>query len=99
QYFSEQFSVYLTIPQAMAFTQAVMEVQNLRPAYWKFLLRLTQDRFALMNRQVLDMFGTQASRDLKALCPNWTPITPRCPARQCFYREVTSNLDDLGPTD
>lgn len=33
----------------MASTQAVMEVQNLRPTYWKFLLRLTQGRYGCMD--------------------------------------------------
>lgn len=29
------------------FLQAVMEVQNLRPSYWKFLLRLTKGRYVI----------------------------------------------------
>ncbi|KAG8008611.1 hypothetical protein GBF38_019849 [Nibea albiflora] len=53
--------------------EAVMEVQNLRPTYWKFLLRLTKGRFALMNRQLLDVFGTQASRDFKGFVPKLDP--------------------------
>uniref|UniRef100_A0A3P8YQI6 Transmembrane protein 135 n=1 Tax=Esox lucius TaxID=8010 RepID=A0A3P8YQI6_ESOLU len=58
---------------------AVMEVQNLRPSYWKFLLRLTKGRFDFMNRKVLDVFGTQASRDFHGFLPKLDPryiITP-----------------------
>lgn len=33
---------------SMLLTQAVMEVQNLRPTYWKFLLRLTKGRYECM---------------------------------------------------
>lgn len=29
-----------------------MEVQNLRPAYWKFLLRLTQGRYDRVSQPV-----------------------------------------------
>ncbi|XP_063344006.1 transmembrane protein 135 [Pelmatolapia mariae] len=66
-------TIIYAISTAICFHAAVMEVQNLRPTYWKFLLRLTQGRFALMNRQVLDMFGTQASRDFKGFVPKLDP--------------------------
>lgn len=32
-----------------------MEVQNLRPTYWKFLLRLTQGRYDCVPQPVSDM--------------------------------------------
>lgn len=32
--------------------QAVMEVQNLRPSYWKFLLRLTKGRCVLVENLI-----------------------------------------------
>uniref|UniRef100_A0A3B4YCL8 Transmembrane protein 135 n=1 Tax=Seriola lalandi dorsalis TaxID=1841481 RepID=A0A3B4YCL8_SERLL len=67
------YTVLYAISTAICFQAAVMEVQNLRPSYWKFLLRLTKGRFALMNRQLLDVFGTQASRDFKGFVPKLDP--------------------------
>ncbi|XP_045546227.1 transmembrane protein 135 isoform X2 [Salmo salar] len=78
-YFSQADTIIYAISTAICFQAAVMEVQNLRPSYWKFLLRLTKGRFAFMNRRVLDVFGTQASRDFHGFMPNWTPITPPGP--------------------
>uniref|UniRef100_A0A671X188 Transmembrane protein 135 n=1 Tax=Sparus aurata TaxID=8175 RepID=A0A671X188_SPAAU len=72
-YFPHADTVLYAISTAICFQAAVMEVQNLRPTYWKFLLRLTKGRFALMNRQVLDVFGTQASRDFKGFVPKLDP--------------------------
>ncbi|KAM4620088.1 transmembrane protein 135 [Polymixia lowei] len=72
-YFPHADTVIYAISTAICFQAAVMEVQNLRPSYWKFLLRLTKGRFALMNRQVLDVFGTQASRDFKGFVPKLDP--------------------------
>uniref|UniRef100_A0A665XE14 Transmembrane protein 135 n=1 Tax=Echeneis naucrates TaxID=173247 RepID=A0A665XE14_ECHNA len=72
-YFPHADTVLYAISTAICFQAAVMEVQNLRPSYWKFLLRLTKGRFALMNRQLLDVFGTQASRDFKGFVPKLDP--------------------------
>ncbi|CAJ1063927.1 transmembrane protein 135 [Xyrichtys novacula] len=72
-YFPHADTVLYAIATAICFQAAVMEVQNLRPAYWKFLLRLTKGRFALMHRQLLDVFGTQASRDFKGFAPKLDP--------------------------
>uniref|UniRef100_A0A673AMH6 Transmembrane protein 135 n=1 Tax=Sphaeramia orbicularis TaxID=375764 RepID=A0A673AMH6_9TELE len=72
-YFPHADTVIYAISTAICFQAAVMEVQNLRPSYWKFLLRLTKGRFALMNRQLLDVFGTQASRDFKGFVPKLDP--------------------------
>ncbi|XP_078122206.1 transmembrane protein 135 [Sander vitreus] len=72
-YFPHADTVIYAISTAICFQAAVMEVQNLRPTYWKFLLRLTKGRFALMNRQLLDVFGTQASRDFKGFVPKLDP--------------------------
>uniref|UniRef100_A0A3Q2VCP6 Transmembrane protein 135 n=1 Tax=Haplochromis burtoni TaxID=8153 RepID=A0A3Q2VCP6_HAPBU len=74
-------TIIYAISTAICFHAAVMEVQNLRPTYWKFLLRLTQGRFALMNRQVLDMFGTQASRDFKGFVPKLDPRYTTVPSK------------------
>ncbi|KAG7252729.1 hypothetical protein CRUP_002539 [Coryphaenoides rupestris] len=72
-YFPHADTVLYAISTAICFQAAVMEVQNLRPSYWKFLLRLTQGRFALMNRQVLDSFGTQASKHFEGFVPKLDP--------------------------
>uniref|UniRef100_A0AAR2INX3 Transmembrane protein 135 n=1 Tax=Pygocentrus nattereri TaxID=42514 RepID=A0AAR2INX3_PYGNA len=72
-YFPEADTVIYAISTAICFQAAVMEVQNLRPSYWKFLLRLTKGRFALMNRKVLDVFGTEASRHFKDFTPKLDP--------------------------
>uniref|UniRef100_A0AAX7UZN1 Transmembrane protein 135 n=1 Tax=Astatotilapia calliptera TaxID=8154 RepID=A0AAX7UZN1_ASTCA len=74
-------TIIYAVSTAICFHAAVMEVQNLRPTYWKFLLRLTQGRFALMNRQVLDMFGTQASRDFKGFVPKLDPRYTTVPSK------------------
>uniref|UniRef100_A0A8C5DFF1 Transmembrane protein 135 n=1 Tax=Gouania willdenowi TaxID=441366 RepID=A0A8C5DFF1_GOUWI len=72
-YFPHADTILYAISTAICFQAAVMEVQNLRPSYWKFLLRLTKGRFALMNRHLLDVFGTQASRDFKGFVPKLDP--------------------------
>uniref|UniRef100_A0A8B9HSX3 Transmembrane protein 135 n=1 Tax=Astyanax mexicanus TaxID=7994 RepID=A0A8B9HSX3_ASTMX len=72
-YFPEADTVIYAISTAICFQAAVMEVQNLRPSYWKFLLRLTKGRFALMNRKVLDVFGTEASKHFKGFTPKLDP--------------------------
>ncbi|XP_012671956.1 transmembrane protein 135 [Clupea harengus] len=72
-YFSQADTIIYAISTAICFQAAVMEVQNLRPSYWKFLLRLTKGRFAIMNRRALDSFGTGASRDFKGFVPRLDP--------------------------
>ncbi|KAM4726753.1 transmembrane protein 135 isoform 1-T1 [Anableps anableps] len=72
-YFPHADTIIYAISTAICFHAAVMEVQNLRPSYWKFLLRLTKGRFALMNRELLDMFGTEASRNFKGFVPKLDP--------------------------
>ncbi|XP_076130192.1 transmembrane protein 135 [Alosa pseudoharengus] len=72
-YFSQADTIIYAISTAICFQAAVMEVQNLRPSYWKFLLRLTKGRFAHMNRRALDTFGTGASRDFKGFAPKLDP--------------------------
>ncbi|XP_019380326.1 PREDICTED: transmembrane protein 135 isoform X3 [Gavialis gangeticus] len=82
-YFPHADSIIYAVSTAICFQAAVMEVQNLRPSYWKFLLRLTKGRFALMNRKVLDIFDTEASRHFKdfipRLDPRYTVVPPEFP--------------------
>uniref|UniRef100_A0A3Q2PSQ0 Transmembrane protein 135 n=1 Tax=Fundulus heteroclitus TaxID=8078 RepID=A0A3Q2PSQ0_FUNHE len=73
-YFPHADTVIYAVSTAICFHAAVMEVQNLRPSYWKFLLRLTKGRFALMNRELLDVFGTEASRNFKGFVPRLDPL-------------------------
>ncbi|KAH0513901.1 Transmembrane protein 135 [Microtus ochrogaster] len=82
-YFPQADTIIYSISTAICFHAAVMEVHNLRPSYWKFLLRLTKGRFALMNRKALDVFGTGASREfhnfIPRLDPRYTVVTPELP--------------------
>ncbi|XP_053312537.1 transmembrane protein 135 [Spea bombifrons] len=82
-YFSHADSIIYALSTAICFHAAVLEVQNLRPSYWKFLLRLTQGRFAFMNRKVLDVFGSEASKNFKnftpKLDPRFTTVNPELP--------------------
>ncbi|XP_035241099.1 transmembrane protein 135-like isoform X2 [Anguilla anguilla] len=72
-YISQADTIIYAVSTAICFQAAVMEVQNLRPSYWKFLLRLTKGRFAVMNRKALDAFGTNASRDFHGFIPKLDP--------------------------
>ncbi|XP_003219401.1 transmembrane protein 135 [Anolis carolinensis] len=87
-YFPHADSIIYAVSTAICFQAAVMEVQNLRPSYWKFLLRLTKGRFALMNRKVLDVFGTEASMHFKdfipKLDPRYTVVPPEIPVVQSW---------------
>ncbi|XP_064890675.1 transmembrane protein 135 isoform X2 [Columba livia] len=82
-YFPHADSIIYAISTSICFQAAVMEVQSLRPSYWKFLLRLTKGRFALMNRKALDVFGTEASKNFKdftpKLDPRYTVVPPELP--------------------
>nr|XP_006007168.1 PREDICTED: transmembrane protein 135 isoform X2 [Latimeria chalumnae] len=72
-YFPQADTIIYAVSTAICFQAAVMEVQNLRPSYWKFLLRLTKGRFALMNRKALDVFGSEASKNFKGFIPKLDP--------------------------
>nr|XP_031537296.1 transmembrane protein 135 isoform X1 [Vicugna pacos] len=82
-YFPHADTIIYTISTAICFQAAIMEVQNLRPSYWKFLLRLTKGRFAVMNRKALDVFGTSASKHFQdftpRLDPRYTIVPPESP--------------------
>ncbi|XP_023414303.2 transmembrane protein 135 isoform X1 [Loxodonta africana] len=82
-YFPHADTIIYSISTAICFQAAVMEVQTLRPSYWKFLLRLTKGKFATMNRKVLDVFGTSASKHFQdfipRLDPRYTTVAPELP--------------------
>ncbi|BFZ09258.1 hypothetical protein BsWGS_12296 [Bradybaena similaris] len=52
---------------------AVVEPHTLRPGYWKFLLRITNNRFAFMNRKLLDVFGVKSSKLRPDYWPDYVP--------------------------
>ncbi|CAL1534635.1 unnamed protein product [Lymnaea stagnalis] len=58
---------------AFIFHAAVMEPHTLRPGYWKFLLRVTDNKFALMNRHLLDVFGVKSSKIQPDYWPQYDP--------------------------
>ncbi|GFR95400.1 transmembrane protein 135 [Elysia marginata] len=58
---------------AFIFHAAVMEPHTLRPGYWKFLLRVTGNRFAMMNRRLLDVFGVNSSKIAPDYWPDYDP--------------------------
>ncbi|ELU03626.1 hypothetical protein CAPTEDRAFT_148469 [Capitella teleta] len=62
-----------SVSTAFVFHAAVFEPHNLRPAYWRFLLRLTRNRFGEMNRHILDEFGTKASTLYPKFWPDFDP--------------------------
>lgn len=45
--------IIYSLSTALVFHAAVVEPHNLRPAYWRFLLNVTGNKFAMMNRQIL----------------------------------------------
>lgn len=49
---------------SVLFHAAVLEPQNLRPSYWKFLHSLSGGRIAVMDRECLDAFGMDTSKYL-----------------------------------
>ncbi|XP_046374302.2 transmembrane protein 135-like isoform X2 [Haliotis rufescens] len=69
-----------SVSTAVAFHAAVLEPHTLRPAYWKFLIRVTHEKFRHMNRRLLDVFGVQSSLMFPDDWPNYDPrftnITP-----------------------
>lgn len=49
---------------AMLFHAALVEPDNLRLSYWRFLMGLSGGRVASMDRQPIDKFGLDTSRQL-----------------------------------
>ncbi|XP_070190113.1 transmembrane protein 135-like isoform X2 [Littorina saxatilis] len=58
---------------AFVFHAAVLEPHALRPAYWKWLLRVTRNKFSNMNRRLLDVFGTESSKMFPYFWPKYDP--------------------------
>ncbi|XP_076237939.1 transmembrane protein 135 [Calliopsis andreniformis] len=49
---------------ALLFHVAILEPQNLRSSYWKFLCTISGERIAAMSRVPLDQFGLESSKHL-----------------------------------
>lgn len=41
--------------------KALYEPHNIRPAYWRFLVKISDNKFAEVNRHLLDAFGVGSS--------------------------------------
>ncbi|KAJ9594711.1 hypothetical protein L9F63_013985 [Diploptera punctata] len=62
---------------AVLFHAAVLEPQNLRPSYWKFLHGLSGGRISAMDRKCLDAFGLGTSQSLaETLVKTHTHLVP-----------------------
>ena len=56
------FDVILyTLSTAFVLWVGLYEPHNLRYAYWKFLIKVSNNKFGTINREMLDVFGTNAS--------------------------------------
>ncbi|XP_013419785.1 transmembrane protein 135 isoform X2 [Lingula anatina] len=63
-----------SISTSILFHATVFEAHSIRPAYWRWLLKITGGKFAMINRKLLDIYGTQASK----LYPDFVPkLDPR----------------------
>ncbi|XP_060067446.1 transmembrane protein 135-like [Ylistrum balloti] len=63
--------IIYSISTAFVFHTAVVEPHNLRPAYWNFLLRVTGNKFALMNRQLIEPFVPGSAKLFPDFWPNY----------------------------
>ncbi|XP_067141054.1 transmembrane protein 135-like [Centruroides vittatus] len=54
--------VLYAVSTALLLYAAILEPHHLKPAYLNFLQRVTNNKLAQMNRNVLDIFGTHASK-------------------------------------
>jgi hypothetical protein len=60
-------SILYALSTALVFHAAVIEPQAMRPAYYRFLERLTGGHFSQVNRPMMDCFGVASSK----LFPNY----------------------------
>ena len=62
-------AILYSLSTSILFHAAVLEPHNLKPAYWRFLNRITHNKISEMNRCVLECFGTQSGK----LMPDFRP--------------------------
>ena len=60
-------SILYALSTALVFHAAIVEPQAMRPAYYKFLVRLTGRHFAEVNRPLMECFGVHSAK----LFPNY----------------------------
>jgi hypothetical protein len=61
--------ILYTLSAAFVLWIGVYEPQNIRQAYWKFIVKISSGKFADLNRRLVDSFGCQSSK----LYPKWRP--------------------------
>ncbi|CAF0732927.1 unnamed protein product [Brachionus calyciflorus] len=54
-------SILYTISTAFVLWVALYEPHNIRKAYWRFLVKISDNKFAQVNRHILDVFGLKSS--------------------------------------
>lgn len=62
-------SILYALSTALVFHAALVEPQAMRPAYYKFLERLTGGHFSQVNRPMMECFGVCSAK----LFPNYKP--------------------------
>jgi hypothetical protein len=70
KYVDFTMSIVYAVSTAQLFYVAVMEPNMMRKSYTKFLNRVTRGSFALLNRNIIDIFGTHASSGYEYYEPN-----------------------------
>ncbi|KAK3097710.1 hypothetical protein FSP39_012368 [Pinctada imbricata] len=63
--------IIYSISTAYVFHIAVLEPHCLRPAYWKFLVKVTGDRFSKMNRKLLEPVRPDAAKMFPDFWPDY----------------------------
>lgn len=76
--------VLYSLSTSILFQASVLEPHNLKPAYWKFLMRITGNRIAQMNRKMLDVMGTGSS----TLLPDFEAIYDHRFTSEEFQKEL-----------
>jgi len=59
---------------SILFHAAVLEPQNLRSSYWKFLQSVSGGAIGLLDRHCLDTFGLQSSVSLETVLKKYKPV-------------------------
>jgi hypothetical protein len=54
-------SILYTLSTAFVLWAALFEPHHIRPAYWRFVVNVSDQKFQLVNRFPLDAFGTKSS--------------------------------------
>lgn len=62
--------ILYSVSTAVLFHAAALEPHNLKPGFWKLLLKLTDSKFNLMNRHLMDAFGANSSKLLSNIRPS-----------------------------